>query len=66
MEGRNGNGNGRVGRIDVCVNRYFQQVQGFIDGGCFASGVVDRNVRQIPHWVPFRSYYRNGEVRMSS
>ena len=34
VESRNGNGNGRVGRVDVCVNRYFQQVQGFIDGGC--------------------------------
>ena len=51
MESRNGNGNGRVGRVDVCVNRYFQQVQGFIDGGCSDSGIVDRYVRQISQWA---------------
>lgn len=56
MESWNGNGNGRVGRVDVCVNRYFQQVQEFIDGGS-DYGIVDRDVRQISQWVSLGSYF---------
>jgi len=59
VESRNGNGNGRVGGVDVCVNRYFQQVQGFIDGGCSDSGIVNRDVRQISQWVSLGSYVYN-------